>query len=475
MNGRIDRLVSQPEGKTLEFKREISSPRNLLRTLVAFANSAGGRLVVGVDDSGNVVGVDNPLAEEERIGSMVADGIMPRLVPDVQLVTVEGKALLVVEVFPSGRRPHHVAVEGPTDGVYVRLGSSNRMADQGIVASLARSTQTFTFDELPLPELTAEDLDLDATAQLSADGHALLSEAQLLSLKLLTRDQGRVTPTHAGMLLFGRDIERYFPDARVQAARFLGADKSVFLEHTEFKLPLLKLPARIEEFLKEHAERGSQASRLGDDEMWPTLLTIMREVVINALVHADYSQRGAPLRVAYFDDRFEVTSPGLLMPGLTVEDMQAGISRIRNPVLARVFRELGLMDQWGSGVPRIFKDAKRLGLPEPVVTETVAGVQFTVFTLPADRIRAGGRFLSFEVGGHTGRIMQLLRNGPLSLHELSEQLGPDSRHLQLSLDKLLECGYIETDARFRSMSTATYYRLTPQGFSRAELVAKAGV
>lgn len=121
-------LLQQPEGKTLEFKRDLSSPRNALKTLVAFANSAGGKLVIGVADDRRAVGVADPLDEEERICSLIADAIAPRLVPNVELMSVGDTTLLVVEVYPSSARPHYLHSQGPEQGVYLRLGSSNRQA-----------------------------------------------------------------------------------------------------------------------------------------------------------------------------------------------------------------------------------------------------------------------------------------------------------------------------------------------------------
>jgi ATP-dependent DNA helicase RecG len=117
----INSLLKSPEGKTLEFKQDLSSPKNFLKTLVSFANSAGGQLVFGIVDDGSVVGVENPLDEEERLCSLIADSIRPHLVPNVEMITVEGKTLLVVEVFLSPLRPHYVKAEGETSGVYVRL------------------------------------------------------------------------------------------------------------------------------------------------------------------------------------------------------------------------------------------------------------------------------------------------------------------------------------------------------------------
>ena len=131
----------QPEGKTLEFKRDLSSPKPLLKTLVAFANTAGGRLIVGVADDRQVLGVANALDEEERLCSMIADNIAPRLVPNVEMITVEGKTLLVVEVFVSGSRPHWLKAEGPEHGVYVRLGSTSRQADQALIDELRRTAE----------------------------------------------------------------------------------------------------------------------------------------------------------------------------------------------------------------------------------------------------------------------------------------------------------------------------------------------
>ena len=113
----IRSILSQPEGKTLEFKRDLSSSRPVMKTLVAFANTAGGRLVIGVDDDKKIVGVDHPLDIEERLCSMIADSIAPRLVPNIELVTIRNKTLLVIEVFPSGQRPHYLKAEGPENGV----------------------------------------------------------------------------------------------------------------------------------------------------------------------------------------------------------------------------------------------------------------------------------------------------------------------------------------------------------------------
>ena len=120
MTHSIVQLLSMPEGKTLEFKRDLSSPINILKTLVAFANTSGGRLFVVVEDgSGEVLGVESPLNEEERLCNMIADNIEPRLVPNVELISFEDKTLMGVEVYPSGSRPHWIKKEGVEVGWFM--------------------------------------------------------------------------------------------------------------------------------------------------------------------------------------------------------------------------------------------------------------------------------------------------------------------------------------------------------------------
>ncbi|WP_214034448.1 RNA-binding domain-containing protein, partial [Methanospirillum sp.] len=153
---------SQPEGKTLEFKRDLSSPKNILKTIVAFANTAGGRIIIGVEDTTRTVtGIVDPFGEEERLCSLIADSIVPRLVPDVDLISIEDQTLLMVQVYPSGQRPHFLKKEGPVEGVYVRLGSTNRKADRELIAELNRSCSGISYDEMPMPELSLDALFLD--------------------------------------------------------------------------------------------------------------------------------------------------------------------------------------------------------------------------------------------------------------------------------------------------------------------------
>lgn len=202
------------------------------------------------------------------------------------------------------------------------------------------------------------------------------------------------------------------------------------------------------------------------EDVWSFPLTMLREPIVNALVHSDYAHRGTPIRVAFFDDRIDIESPGLLLPGMTIEDMKSGVSRIRNPVIARVFRELGLIEQWGSGIRRIFDEASRQALPEPVIEEIASGVRLRIrlaqphaLNLPASdkrRSEAKGHVDSSQLnkgvnegvnGGVTEGVKILLaliiRQPGLRVPVVASNLGTSPKNVERWLQQLKAAGQIE--------------------------------
>ncbi|MCC5842251.1 MAG: putative DNA binding domain-containing protein, partial [Opitutales bacterium] len=267
-------LIRKPEGKTLEFKQDLSSPRPLLKTLVAFANSSGGRLILGVSDDRRVMGVEKPLDEEERLASLIADGISPRLVPNIELITVEKKTLIVVEVFLSGSRPHFLKSTGMEGGVYVRLGSTNRVADAPLIAELQRGVSGVSFDALPMPGLTLDALDLKAIRS-DFEGRNTVDERMLQSLRVLVLDQGRKVPSQGGLLLYGLNRRQHFDDAWIQCGRFIGNDKADIFDHIDIHDPLPKAVDEIMLFLKKHAMRGADFSEVRRKDIWSIPVNIL--------------------------------------------------------------------------------------------------------------------------------------------------------------------------------------------------------
>jgi predicted HTH transcriptional regulator len=376
----VSDLLARHEGKTLEFKRDLSARDSILRTIVAFANGAGGTLLVGVEDrTRRVRGVPHPTLEGERLANLVTDGIDPRVVPEIEIVPWRRAHLLLVRVFPSPLRPHHLQRLGPERGCYVRVGATNRRADAAQIAEIGRFVRGRTFDEEPRPDLDSEAIDFRAASE-CFEPIRKLRRSDLVTLGLRVRHQRRVVPTVGGILLFGVDRGREFPDAHVRVGAFEGTDRSRILDSAVIRdhLPLAVEAAL--RFVRRNTRRGlvvSGGGRHAETSEYPVVA--VREAVTNAIVHADYSQTGSPLRIAVFHDRLEVENPGGLPPGLTVEDVRRGVSKLRNRVIGRVFHDLRLIEQWGSGIPRMVGACRQAGLLDPVLEELGTGFRVTIW------------------------------------------------------------------------------------------------
>ncbi len=371
----IDLLLTIPEGKTLEFKRDLSSSKPILKTLVAFANTAGGTLIIGRADDGSLIGVEDVLAEEERLANLISDSIAPSMMPEIEAVTVEGKSLLLVRVahWPG---PFYLKEKGAENAVYVRLGSTNRMADVAMLDELNRLHHNSAFDQLPCAVTSEFDLDQLALRRWFAGRDRIMDATALESLGILVRHgSGRVV-SNGGLILFGNEDvrRRYFPEARISCARFRGADKSEFIDRQDMG-GLLDSVEDVPKFIARNTRLTSRIEALQRQDIAEYPAVAIREVLVNAVAHADYACSGMRIFVSIYSDRLEIQSPGMFPFGMTMDDFKSGVSRIRNRVISRVLHEAGLMEQWGSGYQRIATTCNRDGYPEPEWQELASCVR----------------------------------------------------------------------------------------------------
>lgn len=275
----------------------------------------------------------------------------------------------------STRRPHYITDQGAGGGVYVRLGSTTRQADPALAAELERNARGIAFEDLPEPRAVLDDLDLEVLSELRG---RTTSVADLLALALTAKQGDQIVPTNAGILAACPDLTRFLPSAWVQCGRLRGPHGTDIFDQIEIHGPMPLAVDRVVEFLLKHAYKTAVFGEVRRRDVYSIPVEPIREVIVNALVHASYAERGTPIRIGFYDDRIQVDSPGLLLPGMTIDTMRR-VSRLRNPALARIFREAGIMEQWGTGVQRVFEQVAEAGLPEPVIEEVQDRVRVTIY------------------------------------------------------------------------------------------------
>lgn len=375
----IEELLQQEEGKILEFKENSKSLDKIINTIIAFANTAGGKILIGVrDKTKEIIGLQDPIEEEMRLANAIADSIEPLFSPDIHVVSWRNKEFLLIQV-PHSVGPFYAKAKGLTKGTYIRLGSTNRLADASILAELQRLGENECFDEMPTSGCSIQDLDLEAIKACFKKAGKKFVESTAFSLHLYLKKQSKTIPSKGAILLFGKNRKEFFPNATIRCVRFLGITKDEVLDHQDIDdyLPLAldKIMSFVQRNTKLRAEIGPSI-RKNIAEYPPVVL---KEAVTNALIHTDYSAAGSCPQVAIFDDRIEITNPGALPFGLNLQDALQGVSQLRNRVIGRCFRELELIELWGSGLKRMISQCQKLGITIPRFEELGHFFRVTLF------------------------------------------------------------------------------------------------
>ncbi len=368
--GKILEEIKKGEGKKLEFKESLSKDVNsFLKTVVAFANGAGGKIIFGVRKDGEIVGVpDDEIVElSEKIENLIYEKCHPLIIPEIYVERAGKKSLLVVEIYPGHHKPYYLKKKGRPADVYIRIGASTRKATEEIIRSLERERLNLSFDDEILYSVTFDESEIEKLIKdLEKFTGKRVKRSDLYNFRILKRERGKEYLTVGGALIIGRND--VFEFSRISCARFKGKDLSTmeFIDRKECDGPLYEQVECAVKFAMMYIEKTGKISgtRRYDDYAVP--IEALREAIVNAVVHRDYSITGSDIKLAIFDDRVEITSPGGLPGNLDVDLIKEGRSEIRNRVIARFFKEIGYIEQWGTGIRRIIDTCKEMGLKEPV-------------------------------------------------------------------------------------------------------------
>lgn len=458
-------IASSPEGKTLEFKRDLPSIKPILKTLIAFANTAGGTLLIGKDNDGTIIGIDDVFGAEEKLANAIADSIYPPLMPEIEITSLDGKSIILIRV-AHWRGPFYLKSQGPEEGVYVRLGSTNRVAGLEIIAELKRSLSNTSFDQMPCPDVDVGGLDLERIKQAFSNVGRKVGQKELETLGILVSYAGKLVCTNGGIILFGKDEyrEKYFPNAIVRCARFQGTNKVDFIDQYDCEGTIIEAMKEVHNFIRRNTRLAAKIDAIHRKDIPEYALVAIREVLTNALVHADYSIKGMNPRVAIFSDRLEIENPGMLPFGYTMDEFMAGVSHIRNKVIARVFRELHLIEQWGTGYRRISEACSAGGYQTPAWEELGTAIRVVFRPHVAAQERPEAVFIkgSKEPTMRQQKILYFLSNKePLSARKIYIELGEkiSERALRNDLLELKAQGLL----KMKGSGPSTLWTIQKQG------------
>ncbi len=354
------------ENQNIEYKQEYVE--DIRKEVIAFANGEGGIIYVGIRKDGTPVGITDPDGVMVRIANSLKDAISPDVMPFVALKTISLDGLSIVEITVSTgtNRPYYIREKGlKPSGVYVRKGSSSQpMTDEGI-REMIRQTSGQSYEN---GRSLRQDLTFVTLQTEMAKREIPLEKPNMQSLHLIGEDK---LFTNLAYLL--SDQCEY----TTKVALFQGSDKAVFRDRKEFSGSLLLQLAEVYHYID--IANKTKATFTGlhrlDTRDYPD--EAVREALLNAIVHRDYSYSSSNL-IHIYDDRIEFVSIGGLVPGFTLESIYLGVSAPRNPRLAQIFFQMRLIESYGTGVGKIQRNYKGSAV-EPVF-ETAPGV-FRV-TLP---------------------------------------------------------------------------------------------
>ena len=378
---KIEEVIKQPEGRRIEFKENLPTKTDLRKTIVAFANDAGGEIFIGIKNQPRkVIGIpeEKLLEIEEKISNIVHDNCYPLILPEIFFINHEGKHIVVVKVYKGNNPPYYIKNKGKENGTYIRAGSNNRIADREIIEELERQKLNISFDSLPIYSKEFSNLDISLfKKQFEEITGEPITKNVLKKLNLIVEDRVIEFPTNALVLLSNDEIrERLFPYAKIECARFKGTVPGDFIDQKTIDSPLSFQAEESYKFVLRHISQGSKYEGVYRKDRWEYPVIAIREVIRNAVIHRDYSLKGQDIKIAVFDDKIEITSPGKLMPTIDFNDMESGQSDIRNKVLAPVFKKLGIIEQWGNGLRLIAEELKKY--PEIKIEWSEPGFAFRV-------------------------------------------------------------------------------------------------
>lgn len=480
----VEELLSG-ESKNVEYKE--SRPEKsikYMKSVIAFANTMGGYLVFGIEDkTQKIVGIPNDIVfqEMDAITNAISDSCEPMIIPDVYPQTVDGKTIIVVAIAAGKQRPYYIKSDGPTEGVYIRISGTSRKADRTMAREMYYESEGRSYDSVIRTDLNISDEEI---AQLCADMKAVAianckNDIQKQSVKTVTKNvllnwnilaesaDGSIHPTNACVFLIGQDAFL----SKIQCGMFKGTTRDIFVDKRDYSGLLWQQVEDAFQFVLRNIRLGAKIEGVYRKDIYELPPDSIRELIINAVMNCSFLQP-SHVQVAIYDDRLEITSPGGLMPGVTIDRMREGYSQIRNRALAHAFSYMNLIEGWGTGIPRLIRQMKEYGLRAPEFIDMDIALRINLYRL-TDEIQYSAVKLpenALKVHDNTGVRSKCAQsapnldlsaqeklvksyideNGSITSEKLTQLLGVKKRRAQIILSNLAALGIIRREGISRN-------------------------
>ena len=422
------------ESETVELKSTVVA--DMCKEVIAFANTKGGTIYIGVENDGTVIGVDSADRVILQINHMVRDSIKPDVTMFVRYETqiVDRKQIVAVTIQKGTDRPYYLGSKGlKPSGVYVRNGTSADPATDTAIRKMIKETDGDSFEAMRSLE---QNLTFQATEAQFARRNVPYDAAKMQTLGMVSKDG---MYTNVALLL-----SEQCPST-IKAATFAGVDRSVFQDRREFTGSLFQQMEDLYAYLDLHNQTKAMFEGLYRTDIRDYPEEALRETLMNSLVHRDYSFSASTL-VSIYDDRIEFVSVGGLPTGISLDDIMLGLSVCRNPKLAAIFYRLQLIEAYGTGMPKIMGAYSGTGL-EPKIEVTNNAFKIT---LPNRNAARKADTVSNACKSNEDMILNLIaQNGHVVRSDVDQLLDVSQTTASRILKRMVEEGLIYQDGRGR--------------------------
>ncbi|AKB28109.1 ATP-dependent DNA helicase [Methanosarcina siciliae T4/M] len=448
----LQNLIKSGESETLEFKEKFDD--RTVESAVAFANAKGGMILIGVSDKGNITGVDIGKETLAKWANQVSDKTEPQLISEIEVLEFEGKKVVAVKIPEYPIKP--VSVRGRC---FKRVNNSNRSMNSQEIAEMHLQSTGMSWDRFPAAGKSLEDLDLGKVSRYirkaRVSGRKGFGEeedpVQVLEKMELVKD-GK--PTWAAGLLFCKDGRRFLSQAVIHCGRF--KDQTLVIDDRLIEGTLFDQIEEAMGFVRKNTSvKFVMTGKPEREEVWDYPLEAIREAVVNAICHRDYTAL-AHIEIRIYENELIVWSPGGLPLGLTMEDLfKPHASKLRNKGIAEVFFDTRIIEQWGSGIEKMISYCKEAGVQEPVFEEYQGfRVIFKKGILNEEYLR--------NIGLNERQIKAVLHvkeKGKITNKEYQEICEVKERLATMELKDLVEKGIFE---KIGSRGRGTHYTINPE-------------